>query len=448
MAPDHAGATPRAQTLPRPRPSQLLRLTPLSASAVLAILALVPEAKFRLREASATFGGSADLQILMEIAIYGAVGIWAGLIALRGLADGRYRFRQLGPTLKALMAVNVFILASGATSLSIRSGVRAVQFTVLVVLGLVVAWESRRDGLFLPATWLRLRRTIVGAVLFAVAASAVLGSVGATDVTGWRYSWFSIHPIPTAGLLGLAIIMIASAFLASPDPMLRRSVAKGAAIVVGLGLVGLLVATRSRAALAGTAAALLCTLLLSRRHQARKKAALAVAAVLILAIALVLQGIGGQELASVVTRGQTAEQITSLSQRTDLFKIGIDLFRERPLFGHGYLIAGPIFSTYYDWAGEAHNLLVEIGVSMGFVGFVVFGWLLLTLGRQLVSSLIRRRGASPGLPLEAAAILLLVLAQAVVADSFAGAVGYEAGAFLWVALIADNVARPRSHLRA
>jgi hypothetical protein len=384
----------------------------------------------------------------MEIAIYGAVGIWAGLIALRGLADGRYRFRQLGPTLKALIAVNVVVLASGATSLSIRSGVRAIQFTVLVVLGLVVAWESRHDAVFLHATWLCLRRSIVGAVLLAVAASAALGSVGATDVTGWRYSWFSIHPIPTAGLLGLAIIMITSAFLATTDPMLRRSIAKGAAIVVGLSLVGLLVAAKSRAALAGTSAALLWMLLLSRRHKAKKKAALVGAAVLILATTLVLQGIGGQELASVVTRGQTAEQITSLSQRTDLFAIGVDLFRERPLFGHGYLIAGPIFSTYYDWAGEAHNLLVEIGVSMGIVGLVVFGWLLLTLGRQLASALIRRRGNGPALPLEAAAILLLVLAQAVVADSFAGAVGYEAGALLWVALIADNAAGPRRHLSA
>ncbi len=147
----------------------------------------------------------------------------------------------------------------------------------------------------------------------------------------------------------------------------------------------------------------------------------------------------GQDVAErVLTRGQTTEQITSLSQRTELMAIAGDLFAERPLFGHGYIMAGPIFTTYFPWAGDGHNVLVEIGVDMGIAGLVVF----LTLLAVSVVAFVRawrsrRSSALRSVAPEIAAMFVLIILMGVISPGIGGHVGYEAVGFLLFVTFAD-----------
>ena len=96
----------------------------------------------------------------------------------------------------------------------------------------------------------------------------------------------------------------------------------------------------------------------------------------------------------------------------------------------------PLAPFIFAWAGHAHNVLLEILVSMGFVGVFAFASLLIVS----IAYLWRRGKAPPirgsGLPIEGTAILLLLLVQGVISDSFGGAVGFEVAGLMLVVLIA------------
>ena len=410
---------------------------PKTTAVLFLVLALTPELKFRIRDAAAAFTGAFDTQILFELAIWAAVACWIGWFFTRGLASQSYRPAALNAPMVMLVLVACVVLVSASHALSIRSVIRALQFLEITGMTLLVFWESQRDPFFFPEFWIWLRRSWVA---FAVAATFLTAAI-----PGWgvfidddglgRYGWFQIHPIVTAGCVGIAIVMLCSMYLGFPDPLLRRPHWKiGTMALIGVfGLV--LMQTRSRGSIAAALIAVLVLIVFNPRRSSRRPASLIAAVVVTAVIGFALLG-GAEQFEEWVLRGQTAEQVQSLSQRTELFKLGQDLIRQEPAFGQGYLMAGPRFRTTFFWAGHAHNVVLEILVSMGFVGLIAFLSLLIVTITRLW-----KRGKAPpiggsGLSLEGTAILILLLVQGVISDSFAGAVGFEVAALMLVVLIA------------
>ncbi len=82
---------------------RLERPTPALLGIILVILALSPELKMRIRDAASAFGGSVDLQILVELALWIAIGAWVGRILAKGLAARTYSFATLGGPLRLVL---------------------------------------------------------------------------------------------------------------------------------------------------------------------------------------------------------------------------------------------------------------------------------------------------------------------------------------------------------
>lgn len=411
--------------------------TPKLTALLFGVLALTPELKFRIRDAAAAFSGSFDAQILFELLLWAIVATWIGWYLARNVASRNYRLSTLNAPMVTLLFVMCVVLVSAANALSIRSAVRALQFAEITAMTLLVFWESRRDSLFFPEFWIWLRR---GMIIFAIGATVLTAAIpgwGAVlDEDGLtRYAWFQIHPIVTAGLLGLSIVMLGSMYLGLPDPLFRRPQWRMGAVAL-IGIFGLLmIETRSRGAIAAGLSGVMILIVFNPRRENRRPASLIAAAIVVVVIGFALLG-GAEQFQEYVLRGQTVEQVQSLSQRTELFELGKDLIRQEPVFGQGYLMAGPRFRTTFSWAGHAHNVLLEILVSMGFVGVFAFASLLIVS----IAHLWRRGKAPPirgsGLPIEGTAILLLLLVQGVISDGFGGPVGFEVAGLMLVVLIA------------
>ena len=127
----------------------------------------------------------------------------------------------------------------------------------------------------------------------------------------------------------------------------------------------------------------------------------------------------------VLLRGQSADQLTGLTGRVELWRAALPMFFERPALGYGYHGARPILLRYASWAGYTHNAYLQTLLDLGLAGALlvwpVVGWL-------LVTSILRRiRDATPtahhsAFVLGTAAFIIL---NSVTSESFAGTPGYE-----------------------
>ncbi len=78
-----------------------------------------------------------------------------------------------------------------------------------------------------------------------------------------------------------------------------------------------------------------------------------------------------------VRRGQSPEQMLSLSGRTEMWQVIWESFSKSPLYGHGYFVSsksGTLDLWYEAKNWTAHNLLLQVLVSTGLVGGVLFLW--------------------------------------------------------------------------
>ncbi len=442
--------TPTVGTVASTSPVQVLQkepfwkrpLTPRTVAFLFLVLAFTPEIKFRERDPAAAFSGVPDLQILIELALYAIVAIWVGWHIARGIAGRTHRLSSLNLPMGAILLTVAVVLVSGASAVSVRSTMRALQYAELAGMTLAVFWEARRDREFFPVFWMWIRRgTIAVAIFSSLVTAAVPGWAPWVDDDGVsRYRWFQIHPIVTAGMLGLAIFMLVSIYLASPDRMFFRKPWKLAAAVSGAAFTGLLLMTRSRGSLVATIVAVLVLLMFSPSGQ-RRRLAVATALAIVVTGLLFFLTVGSELLESWVLREQTWEEVSSLSQRTELFTIGGQLFSEKPVFGHGYLLAGAKFRTYFNWAGHAHNVLLEIAVSMGAVGVVAFAFLLVVIIGRLWQGVKNPYTRRTGAPANGLALLALLIGQGVISDGFGGPVGYETAGLMLAALLACQCAR-------
>ena len=92
---------------------------------------------------------------------------------------------------------------------------------------------------------------------------------------------------------------------------------------------------------------------------------------------------------SLVFRYETTlRQIDTFSHRKELWLVAIELFQEKPVFGHMFVS----FSTH-SWAGSTHQQYLEVLYKTGLIGFIVYFNVIAQLLKVLLG--LNRRHRSP-----------------------------------------------------
>ncbi|WP_019904413.1 O-antigen ligase family protein [Methylobacterium sp. 77] len=76
-----------------------------------------------------------------------------------------------------------------------------------------------------------------------------------------------------------------------------------------------------------------------------------------------------------VTRSGSISELTTLTGRTEIWSVAADLIAQRPLFGWGYngteqLISDSVPTTFYGSHLNAHNMSVQLVLTLGFIGAI------------------------------------------------------------------------------
>lgn len=129
----------------------------------------------------------------------------------------------------------------------------------------------------------------------------------------------------------------------------------------------------------------------------QRASAIFAAAVLAMAFIVIDPGFDGLALtadagASFVSRGQTADQIQGVSGRSEMWAAVWKEFGDAMVLGHGYFVTSSsgslnVWNESHNYT--AHNLALQILVSTGGVGFVIFS---LSLLQVIVSTSVLRLG--------------------------------------------------------
>ena len=417
------------------------RAIPTTAVGLIALV-MATELKFRSRDPLLSTTGDFDAQIVFELAVWAGGAVW---LAFRTIRSGRTAWLNMPARLsKAIRALGVFVALIFLSSLYSPSPavslVRAGQWVILF--GLVASlYADLRTLMSLEAFWIASRRAIwvTGALAAAVSAMVPIWPSFVEDYTGdARYHFFDMHPNATATILGLMIVTLVGSHLGVGDPLLRergRSVLRLAATSL---LVTLLLLTRTRGPIVATVVGVGVLVWLTGDRSAKRATAFGV----LLLIGLVASGAVDSLIDSVIVRGQTRDQILTLTGRTDLFREALPFIGERLFFGHGYLAARNLFLNLAWGSGSAHNLFLEVIFSMGIVGVLALG---VALGRLVAAQRCRLTmadGSQRGAAAESMALLGFLLVTGLVAQGFAGPPGIETLALMWSVLLASAGLRP------
>jgi O-antigen ligase len=163
-------------------------------------------------------------------------------------------------------------------------------------------------------------------------------------------------------------------------------------VLLAVNLGGLL-ATRTRGGMAGCLVGCFVVAIVHARRANRLDIAVLSVVVGVLAAILV-----GDEILTFLTRGQTSENLRTLSARTVLWEEAFRLFGERPLFGYGLTASRGIFFDTVGLGG-GHNALINVMVDAGAFGVIVFLSLIGVLIRSARSVRQHRPGVGDDVPI-------------------------------------------------
>ena len=394
----------------------------------IALLIMAGEFTFRSRDPSLALSGSADSQIVIELAISAAVGGW--LLARRlmvHLAPGRslLAFRRVPPgsPLRVMRFIAIFAVISSFWSTTSIAPVRAIQLVIVVELFADASMSLNGNRRALRAFFASLAVTmIIGVSLAALITAGYPGfnPFYPTYNGPSRLRLLSMHPIATADLLGfVALLMIAPLWrLDVPDNPADRTGGRTFPVWLRvLGVAGITTAIVLSLERSSTAAGLLAmaTLLMLNTSWYRVRLFLLAFA----SAGLIVATLVGSVITSFASRGETSTGITSLSGRSQIFDLATHLFWLRPYTGWGYNAGRSIFLPTIPWAGESHNVVVEIVVSAGLVGVVSYAVLFHRWYRQVAIAL-RAGDAARRIATLSTALIVLIGVIGVGSDSFAG----------------------------
>jgi O-antigen ligase len=324
-------------------------------------LILASDYKLRVRDPSETVRANIDLLILVELALWGLVGVFLFVAHARRPRIGRTQAHLY----LACFFVGLMVMSVAYSAFPQYALVRAGQMLVLLGLTLVAARTATRADIH------RFAHLFIAVVVASVVYGVFVPSPPVTDQQGGRFTWLAIHPTVSGVLAGIATLLLVG-YLASikqprPGPVWRPAVYWAALFVVGGGLV----ATQTRGAVVGSLIGITVILLALRGGRAVIELQLFLI-VIVVGIALA----AGGQVVTYFERGETEASISSLESRTDLWETAAQTIERKPMFGYGVTSSRGIF---YDTLGlgGGHNAIVNVLVELGVVGLVT--WILLVL---------------------------------------------------------------------
>jgi O-antigen ligase len=317
--------------------------------------------KFRHRLAADLVSGSVDIQVIVEIFFYALCAAW---LVLRVAEPPVLRPHSRLMTLLWIYGGVIFISASW----SIFPNLAAVRGTQMLVLCGVAQAIHRRAPI-------RTMHAYAQCFCALVTASIFLGlalPIHRPGVAGNRFSWLYVHPVISSSYTAIAVTILV-AFLCSP--MLRadglrwsRNVYVGMLSVCILGL--LLSQTRGSIAGAVVGVALVVTSETSRRRKPDLVITMAMAVTLVAATA-------SGPISKFIQRGDT-KQLTTLSDRTNLWSEAFHLWQLRPLQGYGVAATRGLFLATIGLGG-GHNAFIEVLTDTGLLGVVPWAILIVAV---------------------------------------------------------------------
>lgn len=381
---------------------------------------LVANTKFRTREAEASLSGIVDAQILLEIALYGAIGL--GLLAI--YAAGHLNRRRITAAEGVVAAyVGIAALSTVWSLAPMLTLVRSAQLGVIALLAMITA------RVFTPFEGLRRVFTAVAAFVLVCATLAIIfpfaaGTFVDGEHQGFRFAWFAAHPIEVGTLAAVGALGLISTMLfrenALPRPMFGT-------FIGALMLMAVLAATAARGPILAFAIALFMLLLI--KMDIRIRAAVVLAGTALLA-ALFVAGpdvqawldsasSGNGRLTYTFFRGQSAQDVLELNGRVALWSELSPAIGDRLFLGHGYLASRAVILDAAEWAAAAHNALLQSVLDLGLIGSVA---LIALIGAAVFGA---ARARTPWRRATLASLVVFLVVNSVSTESFAGAPGFE-----------------------
>lgn len=406
------------------------------------LIVLIAGTKFRLRDPTASLGTELDTQILLELALYGLVGV--GLLTI-WLTRGNWGGVTARESVVFLYVV-VALLSTLWSLTPLLTLVRAVQLLVLAGLA-VLAVRLLAEGGALAAAC-----TAVALYVLACAGLAMTypwASGAFTEGDRVRLSWFSVHPITAGTLAAIAALGLLSARMFAPrQGATGRLVACTPLLVAPVLMV--LVLTRAR----GPLLAFLASAGVLTAMRMRLRARHVLVTTLVCSAVLFLTGpppgawlswAAEQDspLGRMFLQGQAADALLGLSGRVELWQQLGPLMEQRLLLGHGYQASRSLLLDVASWASYAHNALLQTVLDLGLVGAVA---LIAIVGMGLFGSGGNvEPGGSEWPRRTAIALMVFLVINSITSESFAAAPGFETSLLFICALSAASSGA--SHVR-
>lgn len=344
-----SGPRPLLRNAARPQPMSI----PFARQWVAAIpvlLIVATEYKWRTRELADSLSGSADIAILLEIGIYAAIAAY--LLAFIASPPGKRR-----PTAVSFMT-GAYGITLATTAIYAPFPQLAVVrgFQLLVMVGFAQAVTTRATR--------RQMHQLAHTYVALITMSAILGifwRIPYSRLQLDRFNWMNVHPVIAAAMLAISVVLCVAYLVRNVGRRETMLWPRGAyAIALTICTVAL-IATKTRGSMAGAAFGVLVVVTMSIRRSDRLPA-VALGAMGASVIALVF----GPSLLEFLTRGETTEELTSLSNRTTLWSLAYRLFLERPFSGWGLTASRGLFFDEVGLGG-AHSAIVNVAVDGGIV---------------------------------------------------------------------------------
>jgi O-antigen ligase len=400
-------------------------------------LLLIAGTKFRERDALASVDGVADGQIVLELVLFGAIGV-----AVAGAWIGS---RERSPLTSIELAIGgycamalISTIWSAAPALTL---VRAGQVIFVAALAMAFARVvSVPRALWLVCAWIAAYALVCGTL----ASVFPWASGTALDVEQrLRFAWFSVNPIAAGTFAAIGALGLLSTLFWRSSAV-RTRLAGVPLACAALPLVAILIATNSRGPLLGLlgACAVLVLMRMSSSIRTPILATAAAAALLVFAVGadvyawLFSASMADSSVAQLFFQGQSPDAVLDFSGRMQLWGDVGPALADQPILGYGYQASRPVLLSVAEWAGYAHNALLQSLLDLGIVG---------TLPLVGLVAVAFRAGRARHLESWArgtiAALMVFLVLNSVSDETFAGAPGIQA---LLLFLCALAAARPHT----
>lgn len=343
-----------------------------------------------------------------------------------------FRLRRIGPMLAdpvlalGLAYGGVATLSALWSATPAYTAANGIGFIAYLLLGVMAVAALGRQRAIRLATL-----TLLAFILMALAASLLLPEMAwlppSPEEAGYRLRGLSGHP-NVLGQQAALLVLLALAARRIGTVSLAVMLAAVTSGLVALWLTG------SRTTLAATLAA--AGLLWLREHRILLPALWLIAAGVLAGLFLAALGLFPDLQATVgqLSRSGSIAEVTTLTGRTDLWAVTLDIIAERPLLGWGFngteaLIVGSVGRAFEGDPVNAHNMLLQSLLGLGLLGSLP--------GFAMLALLARRFVLAPD-PLRDRLLLLILIVGCAEVGLFATPVMLTLVTFLAVAASLDQ----------